>query len=158
RRLRSNATCNCLSVSVCGGRSEMSIVSANPATGQVMATFEPLSDSQIEHKLERASAAFAKYRRVPFTERAGMLTKAAEILESEKEPLARLMTNEMGKPLRSAVEEASKCAWACRYYAENAERFLRDEIVETNVSRSYVRYQPLGPVLAVMPWNFPFWQ
>jgi succinate-semialdehyde dehydrogenase/glutarate-semialdehyde dehydrogenase len=136
----------------------MSIVSANPATGQVMATFEPLSDSQIEHKLERASAAFAKYRRVPFTERAGMMTKAAEILENEKEPLARLMTNEMGKPLGSAVEEASKCAWACRYYAENAERFLRDEIVETNVSRSYVRYQPLGPVLAVMPWNFPFWQ
>jgi succinate-semialdehyde dehydrogenase/glutarate-semialdehyde dehydrogenase len=136
----------------------MSIVSANPATGQVMATFESLSDSGIEHKLQRASAAFAKYRKVSFKERAGMMIKAADILENEKEPLGKLMTNEMGKPFRSAVEEASKCAWACRYYAENAERFLSDELVETNASRSYIRYQPLGPILAVMPWNFPFWQ
>jgi succinate-semialdehyde dehydrogenase / glutarate-semialdehyde dehydrogenase len=136
----------------------MSIVSANPATGEVMATFEPLSDSQIEEKLQRAAAAFAQYRKVPFAERARMTTKAADILENEKEMLARLMTAEMGKPFRSAVEEASKCAWACRYYAENAERFLSDEMVETNASRSYIHYQPLGPILAVMPWNFPFWQ
>jgi len=136
----------------------MSIVSANPATGQVITTFKPLSDSQIEEKLQRATAAFAQYRKVPFAERARMMTKAADILENEKETLARLMTAEMGKPFRSAVEEASKCAWACRYYAENAERFLSDEIVETNASRSYIHYQPLGPILAVMPWNFPFWQ
>ncbi|HKD82985.1 MAG TPA: NAD-dependent succinate-semialdehyde dehydrogenase [Candidatus Angelobacter sp.] len=136
----------------------MSIVSANPATGEVMTTFEPLSDSQIEEKLQRAAAAFTQYRKVPFTERARMTTKAADILENEKEMLARLMTAEMGKPFRSAVEEASKCAWACRYYAENAERYLSDEMVETNASRSYIHYQPLGPILAVMPWNFPFWQ
>jgi len=136
----------------------MSIVSANPATGQVITTFKPLSDSQIEEKLQSATAAFARYRKVSFAERARMMAKAADILENEKEPLARLMTAEMGKPFRSAVEEASKCAWACRYYAENAERFLSDELVETNASRSYIHYQPLGPVLAVMPWNFPFWQ
>jgi succinate-semialdehyde dehydrogenase / glutarate-semialdehyde dehydrogenase len=136
----------------------MAIASINPATGQLLKTFEPLSDWHIDERLERAAAAFSKYRKVPFTERARMMTRAAEILESEKEPLARIMTLEMGKPVRAAVEEAVKCAWACRYYAENGERFLADEIVETTASCSYIRYQPLGPVLAVMPWNYPFWQ
>jgi succinate-semialdehyde dehydrogenase/glutarate-semialdehyde dehydrogenase len=136
----------------------MAIATINPATGQLLKTFEPLSDSQIDQRLERASAAFYKYRKVPFRERARMMTRAAEILESEKEPLARIMTLEMGKPVRAAVEEAVKCAWACRYYAENGERFLADETVETTASRSYIQYQPLGPVLAVMPWNYPFWQ
>src|SRR5204862_6380795 len=79
-------------------------------------------------------------------------------LDGEKETFAKMMTTEMGKTFRSAVDEAAKCAWVCRYYAENAERFLADEIVETTASRSYIRYQPLGAVLAVMPWNFPFWQ
>ena len=87
-----------------------------------------------------------------------MMMKAAEILESEKESLGRLMTTEMGKTLRSAQEEAVKCAWPCRYYAEHAEGFLADEIIETPASRSFVRYQPLGVILVVMPWNFPFWQ
>ncbi len=136
----------------------MAIASINPATGQLLKTFEPLSDSQIDQRLERAAAAFYKYRKVPFRERARMMTRAAEILESEKETLARIMTLEMGKPVRAAVEEAVKCAWACRYYAENGERFLADETVETTASRSYIQYQPLGPVLAVMPWNYPFWQ
>ena len=136
----------------------MAIASINPATGQVMKTFEPLSDSQIEEKLQRAASVFAEYRNVPFGERARMMRKAGEILENEKEAHARLMTSEMGKTYRSAIDEAVKCAWACRYYAENAERFLADEIVETNAKRSYVRYQPLGAILAVMPWNFPFWQ
>jgi succinate-semialdehyde dehydrogenase / glutarate-semialdehyde dehydrogenase len=86
------------------------------------------------------------------------MTRAAEILEGEKESFGRLMTQEMGKPLRAALEEAAKCATGCRYYAENAERFLADEGVETSATRSYVRYQPLGPILAIMPWNFPFWQ
>src|SRR5216683_1855502 len=114
----------------------MAIATINPATGQVVKTFEPLSDAQIEVKLQ----------------------KAADILDNEKEIFARTMTTEMGKTLRSAVDEAAKCAWVCRYYAENAEKFLADEIVETTASRSYIRYQPLGAVLAVMPWNFPFWQ
>jgi succinate-semialdehyde dehydrogenase / glutarate-semialdehyde dehydrogenase len=136
----------------------MAIATVNPATGQVIKTFEPLSDAQIEVKLQRAADTFSSYKKVPFAERARMMLKAAAILESEKETFARMMTTEMGKTLRSAVDEAVKCAWVCRYYAENAERFLADEIVETTASRSYVRYQPLGAVLAVMPWNFPFWQ
>jgi len=136
----------------------MAIATINPATGQLVKTFEPLTDGQLEEKLQRAAHAFLSYRKVPFTERARMLLKAAAILEAEKELFARMMTTEMGKTLRSAVDEAVKCAWVCRYYAENGEKYLADEIVETSASRSYIRYQPLGPVLAVMPWNFPFWQ
>lgn len=136
----------------------MAIASINPATGQVLKTFEALSDSELEAKLQLAAEAFARHRKVPFAERARMMVKAAEILESEKESFARIMTTEMGKTFRSAVDEAAKCALGCRYYAENAERFLADETVETNVGRSFIRYQPIGPILAVMPWNFPFWQ
>jgi succinate-semialdehyde dehydrogenase / glutarate-semialdehyde dehydrogenase len=140
------------------GRVEMAIATVNPATGQLIKSFEPLSDSQIEVKLQRAADTFSEYRKVPFAERARMMLKAGAILESEKENYGRIMTTEMGKTFRSAVDEAAKCAWVCRYYAENAERFLADEVVETSASRSYIRYQPLGAVLAVMPWNFPFWQ
>jgi succinate-semialdehyde dehydrogenase / glutarate-semialdehyde dehydrogenase len=136
----------------------MAIATINPATGQVLKTFEPLSDAQVEVKLQRAADTFVTYRKVPFAERAQMMLKAGAILESERESFARIMTTEMGKTLQSAVDEAVKCAWVCRYYAENAERFLADEIVQTTASRSYIRYQPLGAVLAVMPWNFPFWQ
>jgi succinate-semialdehyde dehydrogenase / glutarate-semialdehyde dehydrogenase len=136
----------------------MAIATVNPATGQLVKTFEPLTDLQIEEKLQRAADTFAKYRKAPFADRARMMMNAAAILESEKETYARIMTTEMGKTFRSAVDEAVKCAWVCRYYAENAERFLADEVVETTASRSYIRYQPLGAVLAVMPWNFPFWQ
>jgi succinate-semialdehyde dehydrogenase/glutarate-semialdehyde dehydrogenase len=136
----------------------MAIATINPATGKVEKTFEPLSDAQIEVKLQTAADTFTRYRHVPFAERARMMLKAAEILEKEKESFGRVMTTEMGKTFRSAIDEAAKCAWVCRYYAENAEKFLADEIVETTASRSYIRYQPLGPVLAVMPWNFPFWQ
>jgi len=136
----------------------MAIATINPTTGKVEKTFEPLSDAQLEVKLQTAADTFARYRHVPFAERAQMMMKAAEILEKEKENFGRVMTTEMGKTFRSAVDEAAKCAWVCRYYAENAEKFLADEIVETTASRSYIRYQPLGAVLAVMPWNFPFWQ
>ena len=136
----------------------MAIATVNPATGETIKTFEPLSDAQLEVKLQKAADTFLGYRKVPFAERARMMLKAAAILESEKENYGRVMTTEMGKTFRSAVDEAAKCAWVCRYYAENAERFLADEIVETTASRSYIRYLPLGPVLAVMPWNFPFWQ
>src|SRR5258705_5607201 len=136
----------------------MAIATINPATGQVVKTFEPLSDAQLEVKLQKAADTFRSYRKVPFAERARMMMKAAEILDGEKEIFARIMTTEMGKTLRSAVDEAAKCAWVCRYYAENAEKFLADEIVETGAKQSYIRYQPLGPVLAVMPWNCPFWQ
>src|SRR5438445_7770151 len=136
----------------------MAIATINPATGELEKSFEPLSDAQLEVKLQKAADAFSRYRKVPFAERARMMLKAAAMLEGEKENYGRVMTTEMGKTFRSAVDEAAKCAWVCWYYAENAERFLADEIVETTASRSYIRYQPLGPVLAVMPWNFPFWQ
>jgi succinate-semialdehyde dehydrogenase/glutarate-semialdehyde dehydrogenase len=137
---------------------EMAIATVNPATGQVLKTFESLSDAQLEVKLQKAADTFLSYRNTPFAERARLMLNAAAILEKEKETYARVMTTEMGKTFRSAVDEAAKCAWVCKYYAENAERFLADEIVETTAKRSYIRYLPLGPVLAVMPWNFPFWQ
>src|SRR5881398_3084290 len=136
----------------------MAIATVNPATGQVVKTFESLSDAQLEVKLQKAADTFLIYRKTPFAARARMMLNAAAILEKEKENYARVMTTEMGKTFRSAVDEAAKCAWVCRYYAENAERFLADEVVETPAKKSFIRYQPLGVVLAVMPWNFPFWQ
>src|ERR1700687_5898438 len=136
----------------------MAIATINPATGQTIKKFEALTDSQVDQKIGRAAELFPSFRKLPFAERARMMIKAAEILESEKESLGRLMTTEMGKTLRSAEEEAVKCAWGCRYYAEHAERFLADEAVETPASRSFIRYQPLGVILVVMPWNYPFWQ
>jgi len=136
----------------------MAIATVNPATGQLIKSFEPLSSAQIEIKLQKAIDTFATYRTTSFAQRAQWMLKAAAILENEKEAFAKIMTTEMGKTLRSAVEEAAKCAWVCRYYAENAEKFLADEPVETGAKKSFIHYQPLGPVLAVMPWNFPFWQ
>jgi len=136
----------------------MAIATLNPATGELVKSFEALSDPQIEEKIRQAALAFPKFRSLTFAERAEMMRNAAGILEAEKNELGALMTTEMGKTLRSAVDEAVKCAWVCRYYAEHAERFLADEAIETGASRSFVRYQPLGLVLVVMPWNFPFWQ
>jgi succinate-semialdehyde dehydrogenase/glutarate-semialdehyde dehydrogenase len=136
----------------------MAIATINPATGETLKEFTPLSDKEIDKKLGCGVEAFNANRRASFAERAAKTMRAAEILEAEKDEFARLMTLEMGKPIKSARDEAAKCAWVCRYYAENAERFLADEIVETSATRSFVRYQPLGVVLAVMPWNFPFWQ
>ncbi len=136
----------------------MAIASINPTTGETLKTFSALSAAQIEEKLQLAADTFHEYRRTPFADRSRMMQRAAEILENEKHELGKLMTTEMGKPIKAAVSEAEKCAWVCRYYAENAEHHLADQIVETNAKKSYVRFQPLGPVLAVMPWNFPFWQ
>ena len=136
----------------------MAIATINPATGQTIKTFEAFTDTQVDQKIQKAADTFPKFRKLSFSDRAAMMLKAAEILKSEKESLGRLMTAEMGKTLRSAQEEAVKCAGGCRYYAEHAERFLADEIIQTPASRSFIRYQPLGVVLLVMPWNFPFWQ
>src|SRR5271165_2293172 len=136
----------------------MAIATINPATGETLKIFEALSDAQIEEKIARAAELFPRFSRLPFAERAKKMLRAAEILEAEKKELATLMTTEMGKTFRSAVDEAVKCAWACRYYAENAEKFLADEVIETTAKRSFVRYQPLGIILVVMPWNYPFWQ
>ena len=136
----------------------MPIASINPADGKTIKTFESLNESQIDEKLQRAADTFRSYRSTTFAEREPMMLRAAEILETEKNAFARLMTTEMGKPVKGAVAEAEKCALVCRYYAENAGRHLAEQIVDTNATKSYVRFDPLGPVLAVMPWNFPFWQ
>ena len=134
------------------------IATINPANGKTLRTFQPLAASVIEEKVKLAWTTFHTYRKTPFAGRSRALLKAAEILEKEKRDFGAVMTTEMGKTIGSAVAEAEKCAWACRYYAENGERLLADEPIATNASRSFVHFQPLGPVLAVMPWNFPFWQ
>src|ERR1035441_9062094 len=134
------------------------IASINPATGATLRTFEPLTENQIEDRLQRAAAAYQSYRRTSFVERARWLNAAAEILESEKDRLGRVMTLEMGKNIGAARAEVAKCAGACRYYVEHGERLLADEPVDAGAGRSFIRYEPIGPVLAVMPWNFPFWQ
>ena len=136
----------------------MPLATLNPATGETLRTFTPLTASELETRLACADAAYRRHRRTSFADRRRLMLKAAEILESEKEAFGRLMVTEMGKPLKAAIEEAAKSALGCRYYAEHAERFLADETIETSASKSWVSYQPIGPVLAVMPWNFPFWQ
>ena len=134
------------------------LASVNPATGETLRSFETDSPDVVSTKLQKAVTAFAEYRETSFSQRSEKMQRAARILEDEKEKFGRLMTLEMGKPIRAAAEEAAKCALACRYYAENAANFLADEVVATNAAKSFIRYQPLGPVLAIMPWNFPFWQ
>ena len=136
----------------------MPIATINPATGEVVKTFQPLTEAEIEKKLQLAVNTFNRERKTPFAVRAQRMLKVAEIVERDKDKFGHLMTLEMGKTYKSAVAEAVKCATACRYYAENTERFLADEVVETGAKKSFIRYLPLGPILAVMPWNFPFWQ
>jgi succinate-semialdehyde dehydrogenase/glutarate-semialdehyde dehydrogenase len=136
----------------------MPIATINPATGETIREFPELSDAEIETKLATAASTFRTYRRTSFAERAGWLRRAATLLEENKQRYAEMMTLEMGKPIQQAVAEAEKCAWVCRFYADEAEQILADRPVETDASQSFVRYLPLGPVLAVMPWNFPFWQ
>ena len=136
----------------------MVIATINPATNETLRTFPSLTEGEIEEKLGRAQAAFQAHRRTSFASRKERMIRAADILEARKEEYGRLMTTEMGKPLKAAIEEVKKCAAGCRFYAETAEGFLADEEIATSATRSFVRYQPLGIVLAVMPWNFPFWQ
>jgi len=136
----------------------MAIASTNPATGEKLKEFSAFSGAEIEKRLKRADHAFQQHRRESFPKRAQLLVSVATLLEREKKDLARMMTLEMGKLFRASVEEIEKCARGCRYYAENAERFLEDEAAQTNARRSYVHYEPMGPILAIMPWNFPFWQ
>jgi succinate-semialdehyde dehydrogenase/glutarate-semialdehyde dehydrogenase len=136
----------------------MPIATINPATGETLQTFDELSTAELEKKLQLAADTFRSYRYTSFRERSERLQQAATLLEDEKQKFARLMTIEMGKPIKGAIAEVEKCALVCRYYAENAENHLADQVVATNATRSFVRFQPVGPVLAVMPWNFPFWQ
>src|ERR1035441_4204627 len=131
------------------------IATINPATGEIVARFDSLTESQLDEKLARAAEAFHAYRHTTFAERAIWMRRAAEILEAEKDAFGRIMTLEMGKPLAAARPAAAKCATACRYYVEHAAPLLADELVETGAPMSFIRYQPIGAVLAVMPWNFP---
>jgi len=136
----------------------LAIATINPATGKTVRTFEPFSAARVSECLDRATAAYREHRRTTFSERARRMRKAATILDAECRELGRLMTLEMGKPIGAAIAEAEKCATACRYYAENAEHFLADQPVEMEGGKSWVAFQPIGVVLAIMPWNFPFWQ
>lgn len=132
--------------------------SINPATGATLKTFTPFSDSEVEACLERAVRGFATHRLTPLGERADCLREAALLLEGGRERFARMITAEMGKTFKSALAEVDKCAAVCRHYADHSATYLADQPVCTDAKRSFVRYQPLGPILAVMPWNFPFWQ
>lgn len=136
----------------------MGIATTNPTTGELIKTFAALTDAEIEQALQRSQQAFEQYRNLSFQQRSQWMHQAATILESRKEEFGKLMTLEMGKTLKSAIAEVEKCALVCRFYADRATEFLADTTVASDASHSFVRYQPLGAILAVMPWNFPFWQ
>jgi succinate-semialdehyde dehydrogenase/glutarate-semialdehyde dehydrogenase len=136
----------------------MPIVSINPTTGETIKEYQELTPAEVNGILEQAHAAFLEWRETDFVTRARLMHRAAEILREDAADYARLMAREMGKPVADGRAEAEKCAWACDYYADNAADFLRDEVVDTDARKSYVTFQPIGIVLAIMPWNFPFWQ
>ena len=136
----------------------MTIQTLNPATGKSVKSFAPHTDAQIELAIEKSVIAYQALRLMSFAERSTCMTAAAVILEAQAEDFAAMITLEMGKPLKAAKAEVEKCVSVCRYYAKYAQALLRDEIVKTDASKAFRAYLPLGPVLAVMPWNFPFWQ
>ncbi len=142
----------------------MPIATVNPANGETLKTYEPMDEDELERRLELAEATFRTYRTTSFADRARLLNKAADLLDEDQREIGRIMTTEMGKPVKQARAEAAKCARAMRWYAERAEGLLADEepvesdVTDSGASRVRVRYRPLGPVLAVMPWNFPLWQ
>jgi len=136
----------------------MAIASISPTTGKTIQVFRPHPDTVIEEVLEYGARAFEEHRRSSFADRAAKMHRAADLLEADRESFARIISMEMGKIFRASVEEIEKCTRGCRFYAEHAEEFLREHVVSTDARRSSVRYQPLGIVLAIMPWNFPFWQ
>lgn len=134
------------------------IVSKNPYTGEEIKKFHELTSDEIDKALERAEERFHSWKNTSFEERSKLMRNAAEELKKNKEEYASDITNEMGKPIKQAISEVEKCAWVCEYYAENAKAHLADEVIKTDAAKSYVSYEPLGVVLAVMPWNYPFWQ
>jgi len=136
----------------------MSIEVINPATGDTIRTYEEMTSEEVKNIIEKSHQAFLNWRRVSFSERESLMRNVAHVLRDNSEKYASIMAVEMGKPIKGGRAEVEKCAWVCDYYAENAEKFLRNEIVETDASKSFITYNPLGVILAVMPWNFPFWQ
>jgi succinate-semialdehyde dehydrogenase / glutarate-semialdehyde dehydrogenase len=136
----------------------MTLRAINPTTGETVNTYEEMTPVEVGRVMEKAHDAFLAWKKTRFTERAALMQRAAQILRAKAKEYATLMAQEMGKPVRDGRAEAEKCAWVCDYYAENAQPFLAPETVKTDASKSFVTFQPLGVVLAVMPWNFPFWQ
>jgi len=136
----------------------MDVAAINPATGQTVKIYRETTQEEVAAAIAKAHEAWGEWRARPFAERARLMQRCAGILRARQESLARLMATEMGKPVKQGAAEAEKCAWACEFYAANAERMLQPEDVATEAKRSYVAFQPLGVVLAVMPWNFPLWQ
>ncbi len=136
----------------------MKISSINPATGKTIKNYDELTPQRVNEIIEKAHEAFQIWKNTSFKERSSLIKKAAKVIRDDQEMHANLMAEEMGKPITAGRVEAEKCAWVCDYYAENAEKFLQPELVETDASKSYVTFQPLGVILAVMPWNFPYWQ
>jgi succinate-semialdehyde dehydrogenase/glutarate-semialdehyde dehydrogenase len=132
--------------------------SLNPTTEELLEVYPEIEDGALEEALERSAAAFRRWRRVPVGERARLVRRAGDLLDDRAPALARIMALEMGKPVGDGIAESKKCALNCRYYADHGEAFLRDQHIRSDASESYVRYEPLGPILAIMPWNFPFWQ
>jgi len=136
----------------------MTIKAVNPTTGETIKDYQEMPPEQVKGIVEKSHEAFLGWRTTSFAERAGLMKKAARIIRDKAEDYARLMAQEMGKPIKGGRAEAEKCAWACDYYADNAEKLLQPEVVHTDASKSFVTFQPLGVILAVMPWNFPLWQ
>ncbi|UCG84314.1 MAG: aldehyde dehydrogenase family protein, partial [Dehalococcoidia bacterium] len=136
----------------------MAIKSVNPATGAVIREYPETPPEEVRSLIQGSHAAFLLWRKTDFSERARLMKVAARVIRSKAEDYAKLMAEEMGKPIIAGLAEAEKCAWACEYYADHAQGFLQPEVIEIDADRSFVMFQPLGVVLAVMPWNFPFWQ
>jgi succinate-semialdehyde dehydrogenase/glutarate-semialdehyde dehydrogenase len=136
----------------------MAIEAINPATGQPIKTYDEMTPGQVASAVAEAHVAWLQWRKASFSHRGGMMKDAAALLRERKQEFARLMALEMGKPLKQGIAESEKCAWVCEHYAEHAEAYLASEVVKTDATKSYVAFDPLGVVLAVMPWNFPFWQ
>lgn len=130
----------------------------NPATEEKLAEYTYASEEEISRQIDRTYDTWARWKTTEYPQRAELMSKLSQLLEKDKTVLARVITEEMGKPLTQSISEVEKCAWVCQYYAENAQSFLKDELIDTDAQRSYVHFEPMGIVLAVMPWNFPFWQ
>jgi succinate-semialdehyde dehydrogenase/glutarate-semialdehyde dehydrogenase len=136
----------------------MQFKSINPYNSKQVNQYEAISESELNHKLDKSNRVFQTWRKVPLVERTNLMKMAAQVLRDNIEEYAKMITLEMGKPISESRGEITKCAWVCDYYAENAEAFLKDEIIETDAQKSFVKHEPIGAIFAIMPWNFPFWQ
>lgn len=136
----------------------MPLETINPDTGELVKSFNEMTKKEVDDIIDHAHEAFLSWREISFADRSKLMMNASDVLKEQKEEYGKILTLEMGKPIKQAISEVEKCAWVCEYYAENAEKILNKEIIKTDASESYVQFDPIGVVLAVMPWNFPFWQ